>query len=121
MDMPLWATLLVAVLGSGGGTTITAWILKRVDQHARPDPQLSSRLDAMSALLGPLSDGTRELLLCRLEDLREEMVNADGIADEDLKGRSQRLYDIYHSMGGNGHGTALNDDIQRAPIRKADK
>ena len=62
-------------------------------------------------------NGLRELLLCQLEDLRREMViEHDGVADEDLKARSQRLYDSYHSLGGNGHGTALNNDIQSAPI-----
>lgn len=62
-------------------------------------------------------NGLRELLLCQLEDLRREMViEHDGVADEDLKSRSQRLYDSYHSLGGNGHGTALNEDIQSAPI-----
>ena len=62
-------------------------------------------------------NGMRELLLCQLEDLRREMViEHDGVADEDLKARSQRLYDSYHSLGGNGHGTALNNDIQSAPI-----
>ena len=48
-------------------------------------------------------NGLRELLLCQLEDLRREMViEHDGVADEDLKSRSQRLYDSYHSLGGNG-------------------
>ena len=62
-------------------------------------------------------NGMRELLLCRLEDLRREMVyDNHGIADDDLKSRSQRLYDSYHALGGNGHGTALNQDIQSAPI-----
>ena len=42
-------------------------------------------------------NGMRELLLCQLEDLRREMViEHDGVADEDLKSRSQRLYDSYH-------------------------
>ena len=44
------------------------------------------------------------------------VIEHDGIADEDLKSRSQRLYDSYHSLGGHGHGTSLNDDIQSAPI-----
>ena len=47
---------------------------------------------------------------------REMVIEHDGVADEDLKSRSQRLYDSYHSLGGNGHGTSLNDDIQSAPI-----
>lgn len=64
-----------------------------------------------------LEAGVRELLLAQLESLRREMVDAGGVADDDLKGRAQRLYDAYHGMGGNGHGTALNNDIQNAPIR----
>ncbi|MBW3081951.1 hypothetical protein KIH73_00895 [Bifidobacterium sp. 6T3] len=64
-----------------------------------------------------LEAGVRELLLCKLEQLRAEMVAAGGIADEDLKSRSQRIYDAYHGLDGNGHGTAINNDIQRAPIR----
>ncbi|MBT1171259.1 hypothetical protein JS536_08980 [Bifidobacterium sp. SO4] len=62
------------------------------------------------------NEGVRELLLCKLESLRHTMVLNGGIADDDLKARAQRLYDIYHQMGGNGHGTELNRDIQRAPI-----
>ncbi len=39
-------------------------------------------------------NGLRELLLCQLEDLRREMViEHDGVADEDLKSRSQRLWE----------------------------
>lgn len=64
-----------------------------------------------------LMAGVRELLLYQLEDLRIQMVlEHDGTADDDFKARAQRLYDCYHALGGNGHGTALNDDIQRAPI-----
>lgn len=63
-----------------------------------------------------LEEGVRELLLCQLETLRSQMVADDGIASEDIKARAQRIYDSYHGMGGNGHGTAINDDIQHAPI-----
>lgn len=64
-----------------------------------------------------LEAGVRELLLCKLEQLRAQMVAGGGVADEDLKSRSQRIYDAYHGLDGNGHGTAINDDIQHAPIR----
>lgn len=64
-----------------------------------------------------LSDAVRELLLCKLETMRRHMVyDNNGVADDSEKGQAQRIYDIYHAMGGNGHGTALNDDVQRAPI-----
>ena len=56
----------------------------------------------------------RELLLCKLEQLRAQMVAGGGVADEDLKSRSQRIYDAYHGLDGNGHGTAIN---RRHPAR----
>lgn len=96
--IPVWLTFVGMILGSGATGTIIAWMLKHLDNTF------------------VLERAVRELLLCRLEDLRAEMVDHDGIADEDLKDRSQRLYDVYHELGGNGHGTALNDDIQSAPI-----
>lgn len=34
---------------------------------------------------------------------------------------SERLYDSYHALGGNGHGTMLNNDIQTAPIRPVER
>ena len=64
-----------------------------------------------------LEAGVRELLLCQLESLHSQMVAAGGVASEDLKARAQRIYDSYHGMDGNGHGTQVNDDIQHAPIR----
>lgn len=39
-----------------------------------------------------------------------------GVADNDFKLRAQRVYDAYHGLGGNGHGTQVNNDIQNAPI-----
>lgn len=64
-----------------------------------------------------LEEGVRELLLCELERLHARMVDDGGIADESLKARAQRIYDAYSGMGGNGHGTQVNTDIQHAPIR----
>lgn len=68
-------------------------------------------------LLDALADGVRELLMSKLEGLRHTMVHEQhGIADDDFKSQAQRVYDCYHALGGNGHGTALNNDIQQAPI-----
>lgn len=68
-------------------------------------------------VLDALSNGVRELLMCKLESLRHTMVHdQQGIADDDFKAQSQRIYDCYNALGGNGHGTAINDDIQHAPI-----
>lgn len=81
MTLTVWLTFAGTILGSGATGTLTAWMLKRFDRTS------------------VLEQAVRELLLCRLEDLRAEMVARDGIADEDLKGRSQRLYDVYHELG----------------------
>lgn len=67
------------------------------------------RADAMQA-------GVRVLLLCKLEQMQREMVANDGIADNTAKQTAQLVYDTYHSLGGNGHGTQVNQDIQDAPI-----
>ena len=42
--------------------------------------------------------------------------DAGGIADNDLKTRAEGVYATYHALGGNGHGTQVNQDIQDAPI-----
>lgn len=62
-------------------------------------------------------DALRTLLLCKLEQYQDHMVADGGIADNNLKLRAQRVYDIYHALGGNGHGTQVNADIQSAPIQ----
>jgi hypothetical protein len=64
----------------------------------------------------PLSEGVCVLLLCKLEAMQAEMVANHGIADNALKARAQKAYDAYHALGGNGHGTQINNDIQDAPI-----
>lgn len=90
-----------AVTGLAG--SVAGWFAARVKAGMARDKALES--------------GVRELLLCQLEALHSQMVEDGGCASDYLKARSQRIYDIYHDgMGGNGHGTSLNDDIQHAPV-----
>ena len=64
-----------------------------------------------------VDEALRTLLLCKLEQQQDTMVHDQhGVADNDFKLRAQRVYDAYHSLGGNGHGTQVNADIQNAPI-----
>mgnify|MGYP006870903839 FL=1 len=63
-----------------------------------------------------VDEALRTLLLCKLEQMQREMVANDGIADNTAKQTAQLVYDSYHSLGGNGHGTQVNQDIQDAPI-----
>ena len=51
-----------------------------------------------------------------LLQMQRDMVANDGIADNTAKRTAQLVYDSYHSLGGNGHGTQVNQDIQDAPI-----
>lgn len=68
-----------------------------------------------------VDEALRILMLCRLEDCQDAMVTNHGIADNDAKLRAQRIYDVYHAMGGNGHGTQVNRDIQNAPIQQKEQ
>ena len=64
-----------------------------------------------------VDEALRTLLLCKLEQQQDTMVHdQNGVADNDFKLRAQRVYNAYHSLGGNGHGTQVNADIQNAPI-----
>ena len=65
-----------------------------------------------------VDEALRTLLLCKLEQQQDTMVHDHhGVADNDFKLRAQRVYDAYHGLGGNGHGTQINNDIQNAPLR----
>jgi hypothetical protein len=101
MPQPTLIPVIIAIISSGGFGTLVAWGLRRVDERGRDSP---------------LSEGVRVLLLCKLEAMQAEMVANHGIAGNALKARAQKVYDAYHALGGNGHGTQINRDIQDAPI-----
>lgn len=63
-----------------------------------------------------VDEALRTLLLCKLEQQDTMVHDQHGVADNDFKLRAQRVYDAYHALGGNGHGTQVNNDIQNAPI-----
>ena len=43
-------------------------------------------------------------------------VRKGAAADNEGKARAQTVYDAYRDLGGNGHGTQINQDIQNMPI-----
>lgn len=65
---------------------------------------------------GAMDVGLRVLLLCELERQQRELVAGGATADNETKARAQTVYDAYHQLGGNGHGTQVNNDIQNMPI-----
>lgn len=107
-------TSVVAGLIIAASCTVSGILWQQLKQ-AREKPRLQEARQERQ--LDLLSEAVRELLLSKLETIRRHMVfDDDGVADDATKKESQRIYDIYHAMGGNGHGTALNNDIQTAPI-----
>ncbi|TPF93637.1 hypothetical protein BW14_05100 [Bifidobacterium sp. UTBIF-68] len=93
----VWA--ITGLLGAAGGYA-TAWL------------RLRKRHD------GAMDVGVRVLLLCELERQQRELVAAGATADNESKARAQTIYDAYHQLGGNGHGTQVNNDIQSMPITR---
>lgn len=93
----MWA---VTGIASGAIGYLLAWLRGRSSRDAAIDM------------------GVRVLLLCELERQQREMVANGGIADNESKSRAQTVYDAYHQLGGNGHGTQVNNDIQSAPITR---
>lgn len=83
-------------------------------RHARQTESEETRRRQNHDML--VDEALRILMLCRLEDYQDRMVANDGVADNDAKTRAQHVYDMYHKLGGNGHGTQVNWDIQNAPI-----
>jgi hypothetical protein len=105
MSEPAVLTVLVAVIGSGGVSTLTAWLLKRVDARREPDPQITA-----------MAEGLRELLFCKLEHLHASMVRRGGWCPIEGKQSAERIYKAYHALGGNGVGTSMIEDIRHAHI-----
>ena len=64
-----------------------------------------------------VDEALRTLLLCKLEQQQDTMVH-DHHASPTMTSNSapQTCLRRYHGLGGNGHGTQVNNDIQNAPI-----
>ncbi|WP_043167395.1 hypothetical protein [Bifidobacterium callitrichos] len=116
------AGLIIAVVGwiAGGlwrQLKMARAALKEDVQRKREHEELMAYMRGRQAHDRLVDEGLRTLLLCNLETMQDHMVyDNHGIASNDMKFRAQRIYDAYHSLGGNGHGTQVNADIQDAPI-----
>lgn len=94
-QLAMWAV--TGILGAVTGYAV-AWFRSRLKRDSAID------------------NGVRVLLLCELEREQRELVAAGATADNESKTRAQTVYDAYHQLGGNGHGTQVNNDIQDMPI-----
>lgn len=98
-------TLIVAVLGSSGISTVIVAILNR---HWAKKDKRDSRIDA-------LVTAQKVTMIDRVRWLGSKYINDQQISLED-KENIQAMYDAYKALGGNGHLTTVMHEIERLPV-----
>lgn len=110
--------------GFGVGNVIT-WLLKRYDRlHPAVDvygivrriEELNERIDlsTLADKLDALDDAVIELAYLRIRE-RHENAMSHGWLHPNEKHVLERIYHAYHSLGGNGVGTQMIEDIRNLP------
>ena len=100
----------LAGLATGiGASSITTWLLNRYDRrHPAVDvDKLAEKLDSLNAAVV-------ELAYLRIRE-RHEYAVRHGWLHPNERQVLERLYTAYHSIGGNGTGTEMIEDIRRLP------
>ena len=108
-----------------GASSITTWLLNRYDRrHPAVDvdkivkriEELNERIDlsTLADKLDALNNAVIELAYLRIRE-RHETAMRHGWLHPNEKHVLERLYAAYHSIGGNGVGTQMIDDIRRLP------
>ena len=100
----------LAGLATGiGASSITTWLLNRYDRrHPAVD------VDKIVEKLDNLNAAVVELAYLRIRERHEKAVH-HGWLHPNEKHVLERLYSAYHSIGGNGVGTEMIEDIRRLP------
>lgn len=118
-------TALAGVATGLGVSGIISWLLGRYDKrHPAVDvdklvqrvEELNSQID-LSTLADKLDDLNRaviELAYLRIRE-RHEKAMRHGWMHPNEKHVLERLYTAYHSIGGNGTGTQMIDEIRNLP------
>ena len=118
-------TALAGVATGLGVSGIISWLLGRYDKrHPAVDvdkilqriEELNSQID-LSTLADKLDDLNKaviELAYLRIRE-RHETAMRHGWMHPNEKHVLERLYAAYHSIGGNGTGTQMIEDIRRLP------
>ena len=116
----------LAGLATGiGASSITTWLLNRYDRrHPAVDvdkivkriEDLNERIDlsTLADKLDDLNNAVVELAYLRIRE-RHENAMRNGWLHPNEKRVLERLYSAYHSIGGNGTGTEMIEDIRRLP------
>ncbi|RSX44714.1 hypothetical protein [Bifidobacterium castoris] len=116
----------LAGLATGiGASGVVSWMLNRYDRrHPVVDvdklveriEELNAQVD-LSTLAGKLeglNTAVKELAYLRIRE-RHENAMRHGWLHPNEKHVLERLYSAYHSIGGNGTGTQMIEDIRRLP------
>lgn len=118
-------TALAGLAAGIGASSITTWLLNRYDRrHPVVDvdkiveriEELNRQIDlsTLADKLDALNTAVIELAYLRIRE-RHENAMRHGWLHPNEKHVLERLYAAYHSIGGNGTGTQMIDDIRRLP------
>ena len=120
------AVTAVAGLATGvGASSVTTWLLNRfdrrhpavdVDRIVRRIEELDERIDlsTLADKLDALNNAVIELAYLRIRE-RHETAMRHGWLHPNEKHVLERLYAAYHSIGGNGVGTQMIEEIRNLP------
>ena len=127
-------TMVATILGSNGiiyliaKTMLTRWESKhpivvhdeRFDDLSHRVDELRSQVAELRATQRTLRSAVIELAYLLIADKNERYLHR-GWATPDEKRVVQRIYDAYHSLGGNGTGSELNREVQPMPAYSPDQ
>lgn len=108
-----------------GVSSVITWLLKRydrlhpavdVDRIVRSIEELNERIDlsTLADKLDALNNAVIELAYLRIRE-RHETAMSHGWLHPNEKHVLERLYAAYHSIGGNGVGTQMIEEIRNLP------
>ena len=118
-------TALAGLATGVGVSSVTTWLLNRYDRrHPAVDvdkivkriENLNEQIDlsTLADKLEALNSAVIELAYLRIRERHEKAVH-HGWLHPNEKHVLERLYSAYHSIGGNGVGTEMIEDIRRLP------
>ena len=118
-------TALTGLAAGIGASSIITWLLNRydrrhpvvdVDKLVKRIEELNRQIDlsTLADKLDALNTAVIELAYLRIRE-RHENAMRHGWLHPNEKHVLERLYAAYHSIGGNGTGTQMIEDIRRLP------
>lgn len=118
-------TSLAGLAAGFGVSSVTTWLLRRfdrrhpavdVDRIVRRVEELDERIDlsTLADKLDALNNAVIELAYLRIRE-RHETAMRHGWMHPNEKHVLERLYAAYHSIGGNGVGTQMIEEIRNLP------